>query len=625
MSNTPTVLRQKKWLIAAGAGVVVALVVVAGVAGNSTADRATLPTFPVTRGQLAIAVSERGTIKARQQEIIKSQVEGQTTIIFLIEEGARVKKGDLLVELDSSRLQDQKIDQQIKVQNAEANYIRSRENLEVVRNQATADVSKAQLDAQFAKEDLRKYEEGDYPKALMEAQNKITIAGEELQRASEKLRWTDVLFAEKYVSQTELQADQLSKQKTELDLKVAKEALKLLQEYEYKRKIDEFKSSVEQTGLALERAKRKAAADLAQAEADLKAKESEFRRSESQLAKTNKQIEGCKMLAPTDGLVVYATTGQGGGFGGRTEPLAEGSSVRERQDLIYLPTASDMMAEIKIHESNLNKVRVGLPVLVTVDAIPGKTFTGRVSKIAPLPDGQSMWMNPDLKVYTTEIQLDGDGSALKTGMSCVSQIVVENHENAVSVPIQAVVREGGESVVYTIAQNKTTRRVVQIGLDNGDRIHVLDGLKDGEVVWATPPISAGGGQMASSAAMAGMKVPPPATQPQPLPKAAAAPVVTAMATAAPTTQTAAAPAAGGGAGDWQNATPEQREEMRKRFESMTPEERAEAMRKRMEAMTPEQRQQFEERRRQWQGGGGMGGPGGEGGGRRRDRGGQQDQ
>ena len=207
-----------------------------------------------------------------------------------VQEGDFVKKGDLLVELGSSKLHDQKIAQQIKVQNAEANFIRSRESLEVAKNQATADVAKAAIDAQFAKEDLKKYDDGDYPKLVGDANSKITIADEELKRAAEKLRWTEVLYAEKYVSQTELQADRLSKQKCELDLDVAKSALNLLKQYEYKRKVDELKSSVEQTGMALERAKRKASADVAQAQADLSAKESEMVKSKSQLEKTEKMI-----------------------------------------------------------------------------------------------------------------------------------------------------------------------------------------------------------------------------------------------------------------------------------------------------------------------------------------------
>ncbi len=587
---------RKTWLMLGSGMALLVLILILAVATASRAGAGVYPTFMVQKGPLTISVSERGTIRARQQEVIKCRVEGQTTIIYLVEEGTPVKKGDLLVELDSSKLQDTKVNQQIQVQNAEANFIRARENLEVVKNQAKADVAKATLDSQFAKEDLRQYDEGEYPNVLRAAESKITIANEELERAREKLRWTKVLFNEKYVSQTELQADVLSEKKSALDLEQARAELKLLQEYTYKRKVDELKSNVDQTTMALERAIRKSAADLAQAEADLTAKQSEFQRQNSQLDKTLRQIESCKMISPTDGLVVYATTGQGGGFRGSQEPLDEGATVRERQDLIYLPTATDMMAEVKIHESNLDKIRVGLPVVISVDAIPGKSLTGRVSRIAPLPDATSMWMNPDLKVYNTEITIDGDGSALKTGMSCHAQIIVENYPDSLFVPIQAVVRDRGQPVVYVMNGNKPQRREIEVGLDNNDRVRVLSGVKEGEIVWAAPPIpDAGNGNGNQVKVAADLKVPPPSTRP-------VSPRTTApssLAQTRPTTGPAGAP----GAIDWRNMTDEQRAEARKRL---------------MESMTPEQRQAFEERRRQG-GGGGPGGPGGPGGGGRRNR------
>jgi HlyD family secretion protein len=63
--------------------------------------------------------------------------------------------------------------------------------------------------------------------------------------------------------------------------------------------------------------------------------------------------------------------------GGRrfnTEPLIEGREVREREELIYLPTTSSAKADISIHESNLEKIRLGLPAVITVDALPGRKF-----------------------------------------------------------------------------------------------------------------------------------------------------------------------------------------------------------------------------------------------------------
>ncbi|MGA1825993.1 MAG: HlyD family secretion protein, partial [bacterium] len=369
-------------------------------------------TFTVQKGPLTISVIESGSIKARDQLTIKNEVEGKTSILWLIQEGTRVKKGDLLVELDSSNLMNERIDQEIGVQNAQAAYINSRENLAVVKNQAQSDIDKAALSLNFARQDLEKYVKGEYPNELKEAEARITLTEEELTRAKEKLKWSKKLYDEKYISESELRADELAEKKAELELELAINNLKLLKNFTNKKRLAELESDVKQAEMALERTKRKAKADVVQAEAEFKAKESEFKRQEDKLAKIETQIKQTKLYAPADGLVIYATSAQTGSRRRGVEPLAEGQEVRERQELIYLPTASAVKAEIAIHESSLKKVSVGLPVKVTVDALPEKIFTGRVAQIAPLPDAQSSWMNPDLTVYQTEIYLDSNSTFL---------------------------------------------------------------------------------------------------------------------------------------------------------------------------------------------------------------------
>lgn len=121
----------------------VACAIVLGRSAGFATSPANVPTFGVREGPLTISVVESGTIKSQEQVILKAEVEGQTTIIYLIPEGTRVASGELLVELDASRLEDDRVDQQIRVQNAEADFIRARENLAVVKNQANSDISKA--------------------------------------------------------------------------------------------------------------------------------------------------------------------------------------------------------------------------------------------------------------------------------------------------------------------------------------------------------------------------------------------------------------------------------------------------------------------------------------------------
>ncbi|MGJ8636465.1 MAG: efflux RND transporter periplasmic adaptor subunit [Phycisphaerales bacterium] len=444
--------------------------------------------FTVERGPLTINLTETGTIKSRDQHIVKSQVEGRTSIIYVIDEGSIVKKGDLLVELDSSELQDRLVDQQIKVENTEADFVSSKETLEVTKIQNQANIARAAQDNQFAIEDKVKYLDGEWPKLLMKAESDVTLADEDYRRATDEFVWSEKLFKEKYLSETEYRADELSKKRAELQVALAREDLRLLKEFTHTRKLTELDSEIEQKALALERVKREAASSLVQAEARERAFGAELTRQKLKLEKIEDQISKTKITAPADGMVVYATSAQFS-WRGDTQPLDEGQEVWERQELIHLPTADSMMVVIRVHETALGKVQLDQEAEITIDALPGRRFKGRVTKIAPLPDATSVFMNPDLKVYDTQIMIDGIYPEIRTGMSCKASILVEDFDDAMSVPIQAVVGRDGESIVYVSNGKTNTPRVVETGLDNNAMVHVLAGLEPGDEVMLTPPLT----------------------------------------------------------------------------------------------------------------------------------------
>jgi hypothetical protein len=189
-------------------------------------------------------------------------------------------------------------------------------------------------------------------------------------------------------------------------------------------------------------------------------------------------------------MVVYATSSRGGFGRDDRRPLADGVEVFERQELIYIPKSASSVAEVDVHEASLDKVRAGLPAIVTVDAIPGKKFVGTVARIAPLPNAQSMWMNPDLKVYTTNINLETLDPALRSGMSCKAEIIVEQHQDVVYIPVQAVLRVGGQPTAFVVRDGVIEERTVEIGLDNNSMVMIKSGLNEGEVVLLTPPLKA---------------------------------------------------------------------------------------------------------------------------------------
>ncbi len=449
-----------------------------------------MATFEVKRGPLRISITEAGTIKARDMVIIKNEVEGRTSLLYLIPEGTQVKKGDLLIDLDASMLLDDQLEEEIRVENGKAAFINARESLAIVLNEGLSDIQRTTSQLKLAQLDLNKYKEKEYPNQLNEAEQRIGLAEEELERAGEELKWSEKLFEEKYISNTELQMDILTEHRKALDLELAKNNLELLKEFTYERELEQLASDVKQAEMAVERAEHEARADEAKAQADLIAREAEYERQKDRLIKTTEQLGKTNIYAPANGLVIYATSAKGGG--GRhapsREPLEEGQDIREREELIYLPTADAVKAEIAIHETNLRQVRLGLPVKITVDALPSKSFVGVVHSIAPLPDAKSSFLNPDLKLYPTDIYLESEGSDLRTGMSCQAEIIVDEYANAVYVPVQAVIRVGGVPTAYVRAGKSFEPREVEIGLDNNRMVRIISGLEAGEIVWLTPPL-----------------------------------------------------------------------------------------------------------------------------------------
>jgi HlyD family secretion protein len=524
------------------------------------------PTYQVKRGPLSISFVVSGTVKAREQAVIKNEVEGRTTIISVIPEGTRVKKGELLIELDASTLTDQQIDQEISVQNSEASYISAKENQAVVENQAKSDIDLARLTLDFARQDLEKYLKGEYPYDLDKSDADIKLAEEELTRAKETLKWSQKLYEEKYISQTELQADELAAKKSELDVELARKSKDLLADYTYKRNLAQLESNVSQAEMAMERTERKANASIIQAQAELKAKESEFMRQKDKLKKMEDQLAKTKICAPTDGQVIYATSTRGGHD--PVEPLDVGREVKEREELIYLPAGYSSKADVMVHESNLKKISKGLPAIITVDALPGKTFYGTIATIAPLPDPRSVWINPDLKVYSTEIYIDGNDPSLRTGMSCQAEIIVQQYKDAIYAPMQAVTRINNEPTVYVWNGNLFQSRGVKLGLDNSKVIHIPEGLKEGEIVLLTPPLksSTTESQARSLSEKSSDGLQEKITQNL----QDAEKQLTEDSAQTTDTQSSGEKKR---RGQLKNASPEQREAMRKKIEQMSPEER----------------------------------------------------
>jgi HlyD family secretion protein len=467
----------------------------------------------VQRGPMRISVIERGNLKAADSVVLKSEIEGQTTILYLVPEGTQVQPGDLLCELDATQLIDKKVQQEISVRTAEASFIKSKQAFEIQQSQNESDISQAEQALEFARQDLVKYQEGNRKLEERKSEQAITLAEEEFKRAEAMFRWSEKLAEKGFVQRDELETDRLTMTRKQIELEQAEREHELLLVYEIPRQLAELEADAREAERELERMKLRAEARTVDLKADVESDEAKFKLESEKLAKLLAQIAKARIVAPRAGMVVYAKQ-EGGGRMGQADPIQEGTQVRERQEIITIPSATGMVAQASLHESVLKQVEVGQTCTVRVDALR-RDFKGRVAFVAPLPDQNSWWANPNTRVYRTDVEIAGSHPEMRPGMSCQIEILVEEIPDTLFVPVQAVFRQKRQNVSFVSKAGTVEARPVEVGRYNDSWVQILAGLEEGETVLLSPPpgVVTGTGTEEGSEGSSEQDSPPPAAGP----------------------------------------------------------------------------------------------------------------
>lgn len=447
-------------------------------------------TEKVKRGPLEISITERGSLDSAANIALVSKVEGSTTIIRIVEEGTTAKQGEVLVELDSSKLRDSETQQRIVVEQAVAALKQAEEKREIQITQNESDKNAADLKLLLAQLDLKQYEEGDYEKEKNDLEGKMTLAQEEWKRAQESYNFNKDIAKKGYVTQSALEAFRISTVQKKFALDVAEASLKVLKTYTWERQIAEKKANATEFEKELERVKRKGSAAMSQADADLSACKLTAEVEKSKLSKLREQIANCSIKAPQDGEVVYANVQQGGRGGGGSEAatIMEGAQVRERQTIINLPDFTKMQVNAKVHESRIGFIREGLRCIVRTDANQGEEFNGIIHSVSSVPLSGN-WPNRDLKEYATVVRLTDPVEKvrkLKPGLSAEVQIKVDYIPNCLYVPVQAAITIGARQYAFPVVNGEVTTREIKVGKTNDINLVILEGLKEGEDVVMNP-------------------------------------------------------------------------------------------------------------------------------------------
>ncbi len=405
---------------------------------------------PVGRGPFDHIVLEQGEIESSLNTEIVCQVKSRgggsgTAILWVIDEGTKVEKGEKLVELDSSQLDTELKQQKITVNNSKA-----------ALTSADATLEQARIARQ-------EYLEGVYKTEEKAIESEIAVAQQDLRKAQLNLRSTEKMVAKGLVNSLQMEGDEFGLINAESKLDAAQGRLSVLQKLTKQKMLVQFDSDIESAVAAKEAAR------------------STLMEEEEKLSDIESQIKSCVMYAPSSGVVVHGN--QYSSRGGNAEFVVEaGALVRERQTIIRLPDPTKMQVAAKINESRITLVREGMPARIRVEAMEGLELLGRVKKVNRYAEPGS-WFSSSIKEYACAIEIINPPDNIRTGMTAEVRIFVEQQKDVLQIPIQGVYEHFGNTftLLRTSAGQFETRQI-EIGATNDNMATIQSGLEENEVV-----------------------------------------------------------------------------------------------------------------------------------------------
>jgi HlyD family secretion protein len=209
-------------------------------------------------------------------------------------------------------------------------------------------------------------------------------------------------------------------------------------------------------------------AKIAQADAQVAQAQASLKQLEEQLGYTT-------IVAPMDGLILSRNVEVGDAV---SSILVLGSSATL---VMTEGDTSEVYVLGKVDESDIGKVYLGQPARIKVESFKDKTFTGHVTKISPMGAEKD-----NVTTFEVRVSINNPGGELKAEMTANAEIILEEHKNVLMIPEGAIIYDKDKKASVEVpdpqAREGKRKLAVKLGISNGAKAEVLDGLKEGQQV-----------------------------------------------------------------------------------------------------------------------------------------------
>lgn len=415
--------------------------------GDTTGELVT-----VSRGDVDLTISASGTVRPRHEVKISPKVVGLVKKL-LVEQGDKVKRGQLVAMMDDSNLVGQVDAARSAAQLAKATYdkaVNGNRPQEIA--QAEAQVRKAEDGVKFAVQ------------ALNRAQALVKSRKAELYRDNVNAGRMRKLATEGAVSDQDRLNAVTVKDVTGIALEQAQQELR-----QSEAGVDQAKAELDTTKEQLSLLK------AGSREEDIRAAEHEMKRAIGQLKYLESQLEDTRIKAPFDGIISQKYADEGAIVAPTT---ASATTSATSSSIVSLAGTLEVVAFVS--ETDMGHLKIGQPTKIIANAYPDKVFHGTVTLIAP-----AAVVTQNVTTFEVHSSIDDDvKELLMSGMNVNTEFSAGKLEKVLLVPTVCVISEKGKTGVLVATEAGTPEfRTVKTGHTAGDKTQILKGLEENDHVF----------------------------------------------------------------------------------------------------------------------------------------------
>jgi len=456
--------------------VVVATLIIATVAAGVWFQRSrgatqpateTMRTARVARGTLTASVTASGTLRPYAQVEVRSRATGTVTDVR-VQEGDNVTKGQLLAAIDDSDARAGYETALAQLAASQAKLNQARQQLDATRAQDIARVAQAEDALRTARARLALVMAGSRPEGIEQAKATLTQAQLAADLAQRNLERTRDLHSQGLVARQNIDQAQNQYEVAMAQVRSAQARLNEVQAGSTPQDIAVVQAQVREaeSALAGARAARKQEGVLAAA---VVAAEADSRSRQADVAQALERSGEMRVTAPIDGIVARLEVQVGQTVIGG---VSSGGTL-----LMTLADTRVIQADIAVDESDIAQIRTGIPVRITVDALPERTFNGRVTRIAPQAS-----VIQNVTQFNVIVTVENPGQLLRLGMSADGEFIITERRDVLLVPGEAV--RGKDAKIVQLVQGETlVPVVVETGATDGRQVEIVKGLQEGQMIY----------------------------------------------------------------------------------------------------------------------------------------------